>query len=305
MRSGTDFTSILEKYYDSLLFDKGLSKLTLESYGNDLRRYFEFLEQKGVDDPCGIEPEHIREFIVLLSDLGLTISSVIRNLSSVKNFHKFLVNEDICSTNPSLHIETPKHPKTYPAVLSVEEIEGIFSIPDLSTELGKRDRAMLEVTYACGLRISELLTVEYNSVIFPEGIVRVIGKRNKERIVPIGPSALEHLKAYLAEVRPALAAKGKSKNFLFLNARGNRMSRMGFWKILRKYVQLAGLSVDIHPHTFRHSFATHLLEGGADLRSVQEMLGHADISTTQIYTHIDREHLKQIYRQFHPRGQVL
>jgi integrase/recombinase XerD len=296
------FDEILQLYYDSLLFDKGLSRLTLESYGNDLKRYIDFLENSGVGSPDDIQPSHIREFILLLNDLGLTVNSIIRNLSSLKNFHKFMVNEDISISNPSLHIETPKHPKTYPAVLSVGEIEKIFSVPDLSTELGKRDRAMLEMTYACGLRISELLGIEYNSVIFPEGIVRVIGKRSKERIVPIGSSALEHLKIYLSDVRPQLAVKGRSKNILFLNSRGNKMSRMGFWKILRKYVQLANLSIDIHPHTFRHSFATHLLEGGADLRSVQEMLGHADISTTQIYTHIDREHLKQIYRQYHPRG---
>ncbi len=296
------FNSVLENYYDSLLFDKGLSKLTLESYGNDLKRYFDFLESEGVSDPEDILPEHIHDFILLLNDLGLTVNSVIRNLSSIRNFHKFMVNEDICPNNPALHIETPKQPKIYPAVLSVEEIEKIFSVPDTSTELGLRDRTMLEMTYACGLRISELLTLEYNSVIFPEGIVRVIGKRNKERIVPIGSSALGFLRSYLSDVRPQLAARGKSKNILFLNSRGNKMSRMGFWKILRKYVQLANLSVEIHPHTFRHSFATHLLEGGADLRSVQEMLGHADISTTQIYTHIDREHLKQVYRQYHPRG---
>jgi len=296
------FDNILERYYDSLLFDKGLSKLTLESYGNDLKRYLDFLESKGISTTADILPGHISEFILLLNEIGLSINSVIRNLSSIRNFHKFMVNEDICPNNPSLNIETPKHPKTYPAVLSVEEIEKIFSIPDVSTDLGLRDRTMLEMTYACGLRISELLTLEYNSVIFPEGIVRVIGKRNKERIVPIGSGALDYLRSYLSDVRPQLAARGKSKSVLFLNSRGNKMSRMGFWKILRKYVQLANLSVEIHPHTFRHSFATHLLEGGADLRSVQEMLGHADISTTQIYTHIDREHLKQVYRQFHPRG---
>jgi len=296
------FNDILELYYDSLLFDKGLSRLTLESYSNDLKRYFDFLDQKGITAPDDIKAEHIREFVTILRDLGLMISSVIRNLSSIKNFHKFMVNEDICPNNPSLHIDTPKQPKSYPAVMSVEEIEKLFSVPDIETGLGKRDRAMIEMMYACGLRISELLSIEFNSVIFPEGIVRVIGKRNKERIVPIGSSALTYLKKYLSDVRPILASKGKSKSTLFLNSRGNKMSRMGFWKIVRKYVQLANLPIDIHPHTFRHSFATHLLEGGADLRSVQEMLGHADITTTQIYTHIDREHLKQVYRQFHPRG---
>ncbi|MFO7810068.1 MAG: tyrosine-type recombinase/integrase, partial [Candidatus Delongbacteria bacterium] len=222
--------------------------------------------------------------------------------SGLDPFHKFLTDSDFCGSDPSVSVEIPRQPKSLPSVMTLEEIEKIFSNVDLQKALGIRNRSMLEILYACGLRISELLSLEYNSVIFPEGIVRVIGKRNKERIIPIGSSALKYLKQYLSELRPELAAKGKSKSILFLNSRGNRMSRMGFWKILRKYVQLADLSVEIHPHSFRHSFATHMLEGGADLRSVQEMLGHADISTTQIYTHIDREHLKQIYRQYHPRG---
>jgi integrase/recombinase XerD len=296
------FDEILQLYYDSLLFDKGLSGLTLESYGNDLKRYIGFLDSLGIKSAADIKADHIREFITVLRDLGLEINSVIRNLSSIRNFHKFMVNENICQANTTLHIETPKKPKTLPAVMSFEEIERLFSVPDLSSPLGIRDRAMLEMMYACGLRITELLSIDYNSVIFPEGIVRVIGKRDKERVVPIGSSALGHLKKYLSDVRPDLAAKGRTKGTLFLNSRGNRMSRMGFWKIVRKCVQLANLPIDIHPHTFRHSFATHLLEGGADLRSVQEMLGHADITTTQIYTHIDREHLKQVYKQFHPRG---
>ncbi|HQO08493.1 MAG TPA: site-specific tyrosine recombinase XerD [Clostridiales bacterium] len=295
-------SSILENYYDSLLFYKGLSGLTLESYSNDLKRYTVFLEEKGIKYPDDVKAEHIREFITVLRDLGLMISSVVRNLSSIRNFHKYMVNEDVTQNNPSLNIDTPKEPKTYPAVMTVDEIEKLFAAVDTESDLGKRDRAMLEMMYACGLRISELLNIEYNSVIFPEGIVRVIGKRNKERIVPIGSSALSFLKTYLSDIRPGLASKGASRSSLFLNSRGGKMSRMGFWKIVRKYVQAANLSIDIHPHTFRHSFATHLLEGGADLRSVQEMLGHADITTTQIYTHIDREHLKQVYRQFHPRG---
>lgn len=295
-------SALLDTYYDSLLFSKGLSRLTLESYSNDLKRYVDFLENKGITDPEKIKASDIRELVSLLTDMGLAPASIVRNISSVKNFHRFLVDEDIVSTNPSLHIEMPKQPKSLPDVMSVEEIEKLFQAAGSDGNLGLRNRAMLEMIYACGLRISELLTIDYNSVIFPEGIVRVIGKRNKERIIPIGSSAVKHLKIYLSEVRPMLASKGKDKGTLFLNSRGNRMSRMGFWKILRKYVQLANLSIDIHPHSFRHSFATHLLEGGADLRSVQEMLGHADISTTQIYTHIDREHLKQVYRQYHPRG---
>lgn len=293
---------ILENYYDYLLFEKGLSELTLESYNNDLNRYVSYLSDKQIQYPDKIKPSNIRKFVTELNEIGLNVNSVIRNLSSIKNFHKYIVNEDYSTDNPSLHIETPKHPKTLPEVMSVEEIEILFKLPDLETPLGLRDRAMLEILYACGLRISELLTITYNSVIFTEKIVRVIGKRNKERIVPIGKSALDHLQNYLDDARPDLAVKGKAGGTLFLNFRGNPMSRMGFWKIVRKYIDMAHLNIKIHPHTFRHSFATHLLEGGADLRAVQEMLGHADITTTQIYTHIDREHLKQVYKQFHPRG---
>lgn len=295
-------SALLDNYYDNLLFNKGLSRLTLESYANDLKRYIDFLENRGITDPDKIRSSDIRDLISVLADMGLAPASLVRNISSVKNFHRYLVDEDIVTSNPSMHIEMPKQPKTLPDVMSVDEIEKLFEVAGSDGTLGLRNRAMLEVMYACGLRISELLTIDYNSVIFPEGIIRVIGKRNKERIIPIGSSAVRHLKRYLSDLRPELAAKGRDKGTLFLNSRGNRMSRMGFWKILRKYVQLANLSVEIHPHSFRHSFATHLLEGGADLRSVQEMLGHADISTTQIYTHIDREHLKQVYRQYHPRG---
>ncbi|MBN2789068.1 MAG: site-specific tyrosine recombinase XerD [Candidatus Delongbacteria bacterium] len=295
-------TDILEIYYDHLLFEKGLSELTLESYSNDLNRYIKYLSDKNIYTPDDVKVSDIRYFITELNEIGLNVNSVIRNLSSIKNFHKFIVTEDYSPVNPSLHIETPKHPKTLPEVMSVQEIEELFKLPDLETPLGLRDRAMLEIIYACGLRISELITINYNSVIFSEKIVRVIGKRNKERIVPIGNSALDHLQRYLDEARPELAVKGRAGGTLFLNFRGNPISRMGFWKIVRKYIEMAHLNIKIHPHTFRHSFATHLLEGGADLRSVQEMLGHADITTTQIYTHIDREHLKQVYKQFHPRG---
>ena len=296
------FSDTLDLFYDNMLFGRGLSKITLESYGNDLKRYIFFLENRGIGGPDEVKPSDIRDFIALLSDMGLAPSSVSRNVSSIKSYHKFALAEDFSSSDPSAHIEMPKTPKELPVVMAVEDIEKIFLAVNTETGLGKRDRAMMEVMYACGLRITELLKIDYNSVIFPEGIIRVVGKRNKERVVPIGPGALAALKTYLSDVRPELAVKGNSKGTLFLNSRGESMSRMGFWKILRKYVQLANLSTDIHPHSFRHSFATHLLEGGADLRSVQEMLGHADISTTQIYTHIDREHLKQVYRQFHPRG---
>ena len=188
---------ILENYYDHLLFEKGLSELTLESYSNDLNRYVKYLSSKNIQVPDKIKATDIRHFVTELRDIGLNINSIIRNLSSIKNFHKYIVNEDYSLDNPSLHIETPKHPKTLPEVMSVEDIEKLFKLPDLETPLGLRDRAMMEMMYACGLRISELLTIAYNSVIFEDNIVRVIGKRNKERIVPIGTSALDFLQRYL------------------------------------------------------------------------------------------------------------
>ncbi len=296
------FSDILDLFYDNMLFGRGLSRMTLESYGNDLKRYIFFMENRGHVGPDDVKSSDIRDFITLLTDMGLAPSSVSRNVSSIKSFHKFSLAEDLSSSDPSAHIEVPKMPKNFPFVMSVEEIDKILSSVDTKNALGKRDRAMMEIMYACGLRVTELLGIDFNSVIFPEGIIRVVGKRNKERVIPIGPDALSSLRIYLSDVRPELASKGNSRGTLFLNSRGGRMSRMGFWKILRKYVRLSNLSNEIHPHSFRHSFATHLLEGGADLRSVQEMMGHADISTTQIYTHIDREHLKQVYRQYHPRG---
>ena len=212
-----------------------------------------------------------------MKQIGLIESSRIRNLSSIKNFHKYIVGEEISDKNPSIDIESPKKNETLPFVLNVEQINTLLAIPDENTSFGIRDKAMLETIYACGLRISELLNLEFKSVNFEEKIVRVIGKRNKERIIPIGKVALRSISNYLDNSRDEFLSKSKStssKSILFLNRFGNKISRMGFWKILRKYVIMAGLNTEIHPHTFRHTFATHLLEGGADLRSVQLLLGH-------------------------------
>jgi len=297
------YHELTDLYYDYLIFDKGLNEKTIESYSNDLNRYTEYLEGQGIKNITEVTRKNIENFLIELINIGLNTTSVIRNLSSIKNFHKFIVGENISTENPSINVDTPKQSKVLPSVMSVEEINRLFSIPDLNSDLGIRDRAMFEILYACGLRISELLSLEYNSILFDEGFLRVIGKRNKERLVPVGVDALKFVKQYTDEVRSELESKNSSvTGTLFLNSRGSKMSRMGFWKILRKYVLLANLDLEIHPHTFRHTFATHLLEGGADLRSVQEMLGHADISTTQIYTHINRERLREVHKMYHPRG---
>jgi len=199
-------------------------------------------------------------------------------------------------------VSSPKLKKGLPLVLSVTEVDSILARPDTSNVLGLRDKALLELLYACGVRVSELLGLKVSDLFFNEEMIRVFGKGSKERLVPVGRSAVKWVKEYLMKSRPMLEKKHKSENFLFLNRRGTKLSRMGIWKIVDKYVKDAGIKKEVHPHTFRHSFATHLLEGGADLRAVQEMLGHADISTTQIYTHIDREYIKQMHKDFHPRG---
>jgi len=199
-------------------------------------------------------------------------------------------------------VSPPKLSKTLPSVLSVEEIDKILSVPDTSDKLGLRDKSILEMLYACGLRVSELIELKISNLFFDEEIIRVFGKGSKERLVPVGSSAIKWTKMYLVKSRPMLQKKSRSEGIVFLNNRGTKLSRMGIWKIVERYAKEAGIEKNVHPHTFRHSFATHLLEGGADLRAVQEMLGHADISTTQIYTHIDRDYIKQVHRDFHPRG---
>ena len=296
------FDDLLNEYLDFLVFEKSLSDLTLESYSNDLIRYLKSVEQAGFDDLNRIKARFIEEYIAGLYDVGFSPNSILRNLSALKNFHRFLHVEGHVNDNPSVLVDPPKRPRNLPDVMLVEEVNKLLSMPDTDTSQGKRDRAMLEVLYGCGLRISELINLEFNSIHFSENLIRVIGKRNKERYVPINSKALEFIIQYIDEARSDFLKHVKESGYLFLSKRGSKMSRMNFWKIVRKYALMSGLGNKIHPHTFRHSFATHMLEGGADLRSVQEMLGHADISTTQIYTNMDKEHLKEIYRIYHPRG---
>jgi len=294
--------SYLDQYLHYLRFEKNLSDNSILAYKTDLNRYIAYLSAQEIERPGHIQEKHIRRLIQLLTELGLRSASVARNLSSIRSFHLFLLSEDIVDTNPVEHIEGPKIRRHLPSVLSFQEVEIILKTIKTDIPYGIRDRAMIELLYASGLRISELLTLPIREIYFDQNFLRIFGKGSKERLVPTSSRALQWIHKYLDIGRPLLDKYKRSQGITFLSSRGKEMSRMGFWKILQKYILISGIKKEIHPHTFRHSFATHLLEGGADLRAVQEMLGHADISTTQIYTHLDRTYLKQVYQQFHPRA---
>jgi integrase/recombinase XerD len=295
-------TSLVDAYLRYLQLEKNAAENTVASYRLDLARYAGFLEQKGIANPEKVRVKHLSAYLAALSDLGLAPRSITRTLSAVKMFHRFLVAERVTTHDPTETLETVKVTRSLPDVLSQDEVEAILKQPNTAEDLGKRDRAILETLYATGMRVSELITLTQAGLHPEEQFVRVLGKGSKERLIPIGKSALEWINIYIQTVRGALARGGKGKDVVFLNSRGTPMSRMTVWNIVRANTLKSGIRKDVHPHTFRHSFATHLLEGGADLRAVQEMLGHSDISTTQIYTHVDREYLKEVHRTFHPRG---
>ena len=297
-----EFESFLKDYLSTLKLERNLSENTLISYRNDISSLFEFLTDMGIKDLNSVNSKVLTEFFKLIGNIGLSNTSTARYFSSLKGFFNFLSNSNYIEANPVEKLSPPKIGRKLPSVLSINEIEKILSAVSGEDKLTLRDRAVLETFYACGLRISELINIKLSDLYFDDEIIRVIGKGNKERIVPIGRSAIEHINNYLQKCRPLLEKKGKSLNFLFLNVRGTKLSRMGVWKIVDFYVKEAKVNKKVHPHTFRHTFATHLLEGGADLRAVQEMLGHSSISTTQIYTHVDRDFIKQEHKMYHPRG---
>ncbi len=294
--------ALLRQYKSYLIFEQNLSPHSVDAYLRDIERYLDYLKRIGLNSPVDAKPEHVHRLIQLLSELGLSANSLARNVSSISGFYRFLIAENLSDSDPTENVDRPKVSRKLPSVLTWEEVKSILAIPDTGTALGLRNRAMLETLYASGLRISELLALRKNSLYFDQAVLRVFGKGRKERLVPISDNALEWNKAYLDRARPHLDRKGKSGGILFLNVRGTAMSRMGFWKILNACLKEVNIRKEIHPHTFRHSFATHLLENGADLRAVQEMLGHSDIGTTQIYTHLDRSFIQQEYRTYHPRG---
>lgn len=293
-------------YLHFLQLEKNSSQNTIASYRLDITRYLEFLQKQNVHRLEDVTETHASRFLGSLRSRGLSPRSVTRTFSAIRGFHKFLIGDGVVTTNPTESIDAPKLPRSLPDVLTQAEVDAILNQPAPSPQdrknLWLRDKAILEVLYATGMRVSELIGLRQSSILADEGIVRVFGKGSKERIVPIGRPALAWLNRYKEETRASLQRRGKSGNAVFLNAHGGPMTRMSIWNIVQTYARKAGLSKEVHPHTFRHSFATHLLEGGADLRAVQEMLGHSDIATTQIYTHIDREYLKEVHRTFHPRG---
>jgi integrase/recombinase XerD len=293
----------LERFSDYLMFERGLSARTLEAYGRDLTRLCAFLEARGRTGPGEVSPRDLREFGYHLHDDGLAPASIRRALSAVRTYFGFLLGEGLVDTDPSEQLDPPASWKRLPDVLSREEVTRLIEAPDPEDRLYWRDRALLEFAYATGVRVSELTALRGRDVDLEEGFARVFGKGSKERLVPVGSAAVGAIGRYLREVRPGLErGRGRGEGVLFLNARGRPLSRMGVWKILRKQVERAGIERRVTPHTLRHTFATHLLEGGADLAAVQEMLGHADISTTQIYTHVDRDYLRDVHRRYHPRS---
>lgn len=293
----------LGPFSDFLTLEDGASPRTVEAYGRDLTRFADYSLTKGAHAPEEVGSTTLRAYIYHLKDLGLAPSSIRRNISALRTYYKFLLNEGHVVRDPSERLETPKRWRELPDVLTAEEVARLIETPTLDEPLAFRDRAMLELAYGAGLRVGEWITLGTRDLMLDESLVRVFGKGAKERLVPIGRKAVGAVAIYLRELRPKLE-KGNGEGILFLNSHGEPMTRMGAWKILRKHVLASGIQKHVTPHTLRHSFATHLLEGGADLRAVQEMLGHADISTTQIYTHVDREYLRSVHKQFHPRERL-
>jgi len=291
---------LVEEFLDYIVVEKGLSKNSVDAYRRDLVKFEGFLGKRS-KDVTGARREDIISFMASLRERGLSSRSTARSMVAVRMLYRFLKGERHIDGLPTENIELPRSFRTLPDVLSPEEVERLIRSPDTKDAIGMRDRAMFELLYATGLRVSELVGVEVNRLNLEVGFLVVLGKGSRERVVPMGEIAMDWIKGYISSAR-VRTLKGRESNFLFVTARGGNMTRQGFWKIVKKYALKAGIYKKITPHTLRHSFATHLLEGGADLRSVQTMLGHADIATTQIYTHINSERLKKIYKQFHPRA---
>lgn len=292
---------LVAEFLDYLQTERNMARNTVLSYRIDLTRYVEFLHYRNIAHPSQSSSSDIRALLKELSEAGYAATSIARLLTAIRMFHRYLVGEQYADKDPAATLSFPKKVQRLPGVLEIHEIERLLEAPNLETPLGLRDRALLEFLYATGVRVSELTSVRLSDYYPSEAWVRVIGKGNRERLVPIGEQAIEWVEKYAREVRPKLLSKKRKTDYLFLNFRGGKLSRVGFWKILKAHARAAEISKRISPHTLRHSFATHLLEGGADLRAVQEMLGHVSIITTQIYTHLDRAFLKEVHRQFHPR----
>lgn len=288
---------LITRYLTYLAVEKGLSRNTLDSYARDLEKYARFLNGKSPDD---VGHEDISRFLGLLARDGISPASAARNLAAIRGLHKYLILDGLATADPAVTIETPRGWKRLPRTLSSAEVETLLAQPESSAPLGARDKAMLELMYAAGLRVSELVGLKLSGLNLERGFVIVLGKGSKERIVPFGDVAGSFLQAYLGRFRPVIL-RGAESDAVFVSNRRGPMTRQMFWQRVKHYLLKSGIAKNVHPHTLRHSFATHLLDNGADLRAVQAMLGHSDISTTQIYTHVSRERLKRIHEQYHPR----
>jgi len=291
----------LTAFRDHLAIESGHSRNTVESYQRDLARLVDYAWSRGVHQPREITTSLLRDFVFLLKDLGLSGATIRRNISSLRSWLGFLSAEGMIDHDPSDRLEAPQRWRTLPEVLSVAEVDRLLESPAADEPLAWRDRALLELMYGAGLRVSEACDLSLPDLLLGDGLVRAFGKGRKERLVPIGRTVIAAVSVYLHETRPRLD-RGESKGRLLLNSRGTPLTRVGAWGIVRKHARRAAITKRVTPHTLRHSFATHLLEGGADLRAVQEMLGHADLSTTQVYTHVDRDYLRSVHRKYHPRG---
>lgn len=295
--------SYIRGFKSFLQLEKSLSGNSIEAYLHDISLFVRFLEyKKNQLTPAQVELSHLQEFVQWINELGMSAYSQARIISGIKSFYKYLLLENLLSTNPTELLEAPKTGRKLPDTLSVDEINRLIDAIDLSYPEGQRNKAMLETLYSCGLRVSELVDLKISNLYFNDEFIKVVGKGNKERLVPIGSVAVKYITIYLNEVRGAYPVKRESEDILFLNRRGGKLSRVMVFTIIKQLAVRAGIKKSISPHTFRHSFATHMIEGGADLRAVQEMLGHASITTTEIYTHLDREYLRDAIIRFHPRA---
>ncbi|WP_430597204.1 site-specific tyrosine recombinase XerD [Enterococcus sp. AZ177] len=289
-------------YLHNLQIERGLSLNTRKSYERDLHKYFAFLKEQKVETWQVIDRYIIMEYLQTLHNENNASATIIRMISTLRGFHQFLRQERYTDHDPMQHIDSPKKAQKLPSTLSIEEVTTLIETPDTTKPLGIRNRTILEVMYATGLRVSELVDLKIGDLHLSIGLLQTIGKGDKERIIPLGDYAIQWIEKYLEEARPILIKKNQNETHLFVNHHGNSLSRQGIWKNLKQIVQEAGINKTITPHTLRHSFATHLLENGADLRIVQELLGHADISTTQIYTHITKQRMADVYKQHFPRA---
>jgi len=299
---------LARRFLDHLAVERGLAPNTLAAYGRDLRRYAAFLEHRGIDRADEIDPSVVRSFVASLSasthgpdDASYASTSVVRTLSAVRSFHRFLVREGITERDPTVDVRRPRLPRSLPKAIPLADVERLLAAPDETSPRGLRDRAILELLYGAGLRVSELTALDVDDIDLDEGAVRVLGKGGKEREVPVGRHAREAVSAYLTRARPSLAGP-RTRGALFLNARGGRLTRQSCARLLEMHARNAGIARHVTLHGLRHSFATHLLEGGADVRVVQELLGHASVATTQVYTLVTKEHLREVYLTSHPRA---